>query len=181
MRFPRRNKIDSRCHLDKNRNYRKVIDFKPKCYWYSLGDEWYKFWYESEKMREVRDQVVCQVSVKRNSFTTLEKKEKGKILVIDSLDEIKKLNRRYSVVKKIITSKKVYNWRLIDFNKLSETYGGIEFRNYSKIKKEINGNKRLNWRRDYLWYFTLDVSSGCVWDLNLINVKEVGKLKNFVQ
>ena len=174
MRFPRRNKIDSRCHLDKNRNYRKIIGFKPQCYWYSLGDEWYKFWYEREEMQEVRDQVVCQVSVKRNSFTTLEKKEKGKILVIDSLDEIKKLNKRYSVVTKLKA-------KLIDFNKLSETYGGIEFRNYSKIKKEINGNKRLNWRRDYLWYFSLDVSSGCVWDLSLINVKEVGKLKNFVQ
>lgn len=178
MRFPRRNKIDSRCHLDKNRNYRKIIGFKPTCYWYSIGNGWYKFWYEYAEMQEVKDQVVCQVDVKRNSFTTLDKKEKGKILVIDSLEEVKKLNKKYSVMKPLHEGKKA---RLIDFNKLSETYGGIEFRNYSKIKKEIKENKRLNWRRDYIWYFMLDVSSGCVWNLNLIDVKEVGKLKNFVQ
>jgi hypothetical protein len=176
MRFPRRNKIDYKCHLDKNRRYRKIIDFKPTCYWYGIGNEWYKFWYEYAEIEKVKDQVVCQIDVKRNSLTTFEKKERGKILVIDSLDEVKKLNKKYSVLSG--PSKEKY--RLIDFNKLSETYGGIEFRNYSKIKKQINENKKLHWRRDYVWYFMLDVSSGCVWDLDLINVKEVGKLKFFI-
>ena len=95
-RFPRRNKIARNCDLNKNIKYSQVLSFKPFCYWYSLGDDWYKFWFEQEKMQEVTNQVVCEIKIKRNMFTTLEKKEKGKILVIDSLEDVHKMNKKYS-------------------------------------------------------------------------------------
>jgi len=179
MRFPRRNKIAKNCDLDKNKKYRKILSFKPVCYWYSLGREWFDFWYDGETSEiSASNEVVCEIKIKKGTFTTLSSKDKGKILVIDSLEEVKKLNKNYSVFQRFEDNGKQV--RLIDFQKLSEKYGGIEFRNFKKIKKQIKENKRLNWRRDYLWYFMLDVSSGCVWDLSLLDVEKKGKLKNFI-
>src|SRR5210317_1452609 len=86
MRFPKRNKIARNCDLDKNIKYRKIISFKPVCYWYSLGKEWYNFWYKSLD-HKVTKEVICEIKIKKDNFTTLDKKEKGKILVIDSLKD----------------------------------------------------------------------------------------------
>ena len=176
MRFPRRNKIARSCDLDKNIKYKQILDFKPRCYWYSLGKEWYNFWFEEPGMEKVKNQVVCEIKVKRNMFTTLDKKEKGKILVIDSFENVKKLYKKYSKLVKLEVSKH----RLIDFNEVAKIYGGIEFRNYLKIKQQIFEFKKLNQVLYYLSYLTVDVSSGCVWDLSLIEVEKKGKLKDFV-
>ena len=179
-RFPRRNKIAMGCDLDKNIKYKQIVNFKPYCYWYSLGDDWYKFWYEKELMGVVRNQVVCEIKIKRNMFTTLEKKEKGKILVIDSLEDVDEMNKKYSKVMKSLSM------RLIDFNEVAKTYSGIEFRNYHKINKEIRTNRfkslpRNSFLKRYSWYLTIDVNSGCVWDLDIIEVEKIGKLKDFVK
>ena len=128
-RFPRRNKIAMDCDLNKNIKYKQALHFKPFCYWYSLGDDWYKFWFEQEKMREVTNQVVCEIKIKRNMFTTLEKKEEGKILVISSMEDVHKLNKKYL--------KKDGKYKWIDFNEVAKTYSGMEFRNYHKIRNEI--------------------------------------------
>ena len=178
MRFPRRNKIARNCDLDKNIKYRQIIEFKPKGYWYSLGSEWFDFWFLKLELEKVKSQVVCEIKIKRNDFTKFGEKDKGKILVIDSLEEVKKINKKYGVLQRFRDDEKPV--RLINFQKLSEKYGGIEFRNYKQIRKQIKENKKLNWRRDYLWYFSLDVSSGCIWDLSLIEVEKKGKLKDFV-
>ena len=172
-RFPRRNKIAMSCDLDKNVKYRQIIDFNHAfCYWYSLGDDWYKFWYEKEKMDKVKNQVVCEIKIKRNMFTTLEKKEKGKILVIDSLEDVDKMNKKYL---RIIRDRK-----LIDFNEVAKKYAGIEFRNYHKIRDYLFKNDLLFSER-YFWYTSIDVNSGCVWDLDIIEVEKIGKLKDFVK
>ena len=178
MRFPTRNKIAKNCDLDKNIKYRQIISFKPTCYWYSLGREWFDFWFLDSELEKVNNQVLCKIKIKRDTFATLSSKDKGKLLVIDSLEEVKKINKKYGVLQRFRDDGKPV--RLINFQKLSEKYGGIEFRNYKQIRKQIKENKKLNWRRDYLWYFSLDVSSGCVWDLSLIEVEKKGKLKNFV-
>jgi len=201
MRFPRRNKIARSCDLDKNIKYRKILSFKPVGYWYSLGKEWYNLWYKFFD-HKVTNEVICEIKVKKNMFTTLDKKEKGKILVIDSLKDVKKIFSLFGTLKIIEINKNgrsVNDFRdiklgkrksdyddaiigLLDFNKISENFSGIEFRNYKKTKKEmlleIEKNKIKMF--EYSWYDTLDVSSGCVWDLNLIEVEKKGKLKNFV-
>ena len=106
------------------------------------------------------------------------KKEKGKILVIDSLEDVHKMNKKYS--------KKDRNHKLIDFNEVAKKYSGIEFRNYDKIREEIWGKQFLSLTKNsftsrYMWYLTIDVNSGCVWDLDIIEVEKIGKLKDFVK
>jgi len=177
MRFPTRNKIAKKCDLDKNIKYRQIIEFKPKGYWYSLGSEWYNHCFLNLELEKVKIQVVCEVKIKINNFTKFGEKEKGKILVIDTVDDVKKLRSKYGMVKKNKEDEKSYT--LIDFQKLSEKYSGIEFRNYKSILKKLKENKNI-FADKYGWYYILDVSSGCVWDLSLIEVIQKGKLKDFV-
>lgn len=176
MRFPRRNKIARNCDLDKNIKYRQIIEFKPKGYWYSLGSEWYNHWFLKLELEKVKSQVVCEIKIEKNNFTKFREKDKGKILVIDTLEDVKKLKSKYGMIK---TSKKdSKSFTMIDFQKLSENYSGIEFRNYKSILKKLKENKNND--KKYGWYYLLDVSSGCVWDLSLIEVEKKGKLKDFV-
>ena len=177
MRFPTRNKIAKKCDLDKNIKYRQIIEFKPKCFWYSLGKEWYNYWFVQEKLEKVKSQVVCEVKINKKDFAKFGEKEKGKILVIDTMEDVKKLRSKYGMIKKTKKDKKGYT--LIDFGKLSENYSGIEFRNYRSISKKLKENKNITMDK-YGWYYMIDVSSGCVWDLSLIEVTHKGKLKDFV-
>jgi len=133
MRFPRRNRIDKKCNLDKNICYRNLIDFKPECYWYSLGKAWYNFWYVEEQMEKVTTQVVCEVTLPKNIFTTLKKREEGKILVIDSVEDVKILTKEFGENYKNFTSK------LLNFNLMIKKMKikGIEFRNYNKVREEL--------------------------------------------
>lgn len=173
MRFPRRNKIAKNCDFYINNEN----GLKPSGYWYSFGKEWYDFWYVDGK-NKIGNNVVCEIKIKRNMFTTLEKKEKGKILIIDSIEEVQKLKKKYSYLIKF--GDKTKPRRLINFEKLSEIYGGIEFRNFNKINKQIDQDKKHNRYQDYLWYKIIDVSSGCVWNSSLVETTNKGKLKDFI-
>ena len=174
--FPLRNHIErydrKNCHLDDHKKYKQLFDLKPNGYWYGFRDSWYEFWGSKD------ENLVCEVKIKNDAFTNFEKQENNKILMIKNLDDIKKLNKLYG---KIIKDYKEKQLRIIEWKVLSKKYGGIEFRNYKKLKEEIKKSKTLKKRRDYSWYLTVDVESGCVWDLDIIEVEKIGKLKDFVK
>jgi hypothetical protein len=170
MRFPVRNKIAKKCDIEKNVKYRQIIDFTAKCFWYSLGKDWYNHWFVKEKAEKVTNQVVCQIKIKRTDFIKFGEKGEGKILVIDSLEDVKKLKSKYGISKK---------YTLIDFQRLSKKYSGIEFRNYHQISKKMKENNKLT-KNNYNWYYMIGVNSGCVWDTSLITVEEKGKLKSYI-
>ena len=162
MRFPRRNKIARKCDLEKNIRYPQIKHFKPKCYWYSIGSAWFV----QEEMEKIKTQVVCEVKIDKSSFTKMgERGGKGKVLVIDGKEDVIKLTKKYI--------SKSHGYYLLDFEKMSKMYGGIEFRNYKRHKEFLEDPK-------YLWYMMINVSSGCVWDTSLIDITQKGKLKDFV-
>jgi len=49
----------------------------------------------------------------------------------------------------------------IDWIKVQKDYSGIEFNNYDKTE--------YLYKPEYLWYTTIDVLSGCIWNLKLID------------
>ena len=162
--FPKRNKISRRCDLEKNLRYRQLVGFEPNCYWYSIGRGWYNYWFKKLKREKVSTQVVCDVKIPESNFTTLRKSEKGKILIIETEREILEVTKRFGVTH--------YGITLIDFTKLAKIFSGIEFRNYS-MKKAPHPEE--------LWYHKIAVSSGCIWDLSVIESTEVkGKLREFI-
>ena len=174
MRFPRRNRIDKKCNLDKNVRYRNLIGVKPEGYWYSLSRAWYDYWYIYGQLKKVTTQVVCEVTLPKNIFTTLKKREEGKILVIESVEDVKILNKEFG------KNDKKFNIKLINFNLMIKKMKikGIEFRNYNKVREELR--KIKGYKNNYSWFCSIDVNSGCVWDPSILEVKTVGALKDFV-
>jgi len=175
MRFPRRNRIDKKCNLDKNFRYRNSEEINAKGYWYSLGKAWYNFWYVEAQMKKVTTQVVCEVTLPKNIFTTLKKREEGKILVIDSVEDVKILTKEFGE-----KNPGVLNYGLL-IKKLK--IKGIEFRKYDKTKQEIFTQSFQVSRQEFMkygWFYNIDVSSGCVWDPSILEVKTAGALKDFV-
>ena len=80
--FPKRNKISRRCDFEKNVCFVQLVNFTPRCFWYSIGRSWYNHWFKKLKRERVTSQVVCKVDLKPNCFTTLKKAEKEKFWLL---------------------------------------------------------------------------------------------------
>lgn len=59
----------------------------------------------------------------------------------------------------------LHNYATIQWKKVANCFGGIEFRHYQTIRKHIRKNHLTD---AYLWYLSIDVSSGCVWNPALV-------------
>ena len=117
----------------------KKMDFKPKGLWYGINKEWIG-WCMGEQPDWLRD----------NYFNlTLDFKD---ILVLETRQDVEEFHNKYKL------DNSSYAW--VNWNKVREDYKAIEFRNFYKIKYE--------WWAHPTWYYGLDCSCGCIWDLSCI-------------
>lgn len=120
---------------------------KPVGFWFSKNYEWIE-WCESEGCICSRESALTyKLDI---NFTN--------VLVIDTIEKLFWLKSKYGIVKNI------------DWDKVSNDYDGIYFDNYYEIKSHLRTNRLFN---EYLWYFGIDVNSGCIFNCRII--------KNFVQ
>jgi len=154
----------TRCHMTRKkslslkRGYRQPVEaFKPKGLWYSLDDEWTDWCYGN--MPEW---------VKKHSHYF--EVDQSKILVIETLEDLKKFEERFSV-NLLITKFISLNWK-----KVSLYYSGIEIRNYHQLKYQ---SYPLDYKR--LWMYGWDVNGGCIWDLSVINSVRVSDTPRLAQ
>ena len=175
--FPERSRIDRiNCFPIRQLNtIKQGIFFKPSGWWYAFGDEWLNFWnkdfYQDKEWEKNRagssyDGSICSIKIPKKCYTTLDKKEKDKILVLSSLDEILQFQKLYSKQTRVGKFKSTK----ILYDKVSTIYCGIEFRNFEKNRKKLekmygDDPYKSDQYIDYPnWYNTLDVASGCIWD-----------------
>jgi hypothetical protein len=141
--------------FDKSHNYEQIARNKPHGFWYSLSDSWIKYISQDKRwLRSIERKLVYEVKLKENIFTKIDKPDEGKILVLDSKRDILQFNDRYIDDR-------------IDWENAAKEFGGIELRNYDyELESTFSVNPRM------------DVSGGCVWDLNIIEeVNCVGEVK----
>ena len=175
MSFPGRNIIAGKDYQLENKKYPQKIDFKPKkALWYSLGKEWYNFLVYSGT-RSLEDRYLYEIKLKEKIFTTLDRKEENKILIIRTLEDVKTLTEEYGVLKKY---KDGTSFTLINYKKMVKDLKikGLEFRNYKKIKNQL---KILDLDK-YRWYRMIEVASGCLFDTSIVTIKTMGKLDNYI-
>jgi hypothetical protein len=152
---------------------------KPYGFYYSIKDEWYIFF--NNKMEIYFKhwlKYIYEVKLNNNIFINInDKPDTTKILLIKNIKNID------IFIKKYCNYKEKYK---LDFYKLRKSYGGIEIHNPHKlalqiIKSKYNLNSiseylfiRNNFNDNYKIYnliiflLSLDVSGGCIWDINLI-------------
>lgn len=196
--FPPRTIISTQKEIDLDKIYNQKDNpsiFKPLGLWYAIGDSWYKYWYRNHlEMKNLPKNLnIFKLSIRKNSFTTdIKNTNPNKILRIKTNNDVILFTKLYYIkpYKKLIgTSIKKEqfsnnNWEMfkniyhddniIDWQKVSKKFGGIEFNPY--INQVINPIK--NGKKTILitWYTTVDIPSGCIWNLKPI-IKNVEKMK----
>lgn len=148
---------DMRIHLSKypiykieKRQYIQKSDDKPNGFWYGFGDKWID-WAEVAGP-EYKGKYVYEVDIKSSS-----------ILEIKNYPEIIEFTRKYRSRKQIIPGI-IFS---IDWQKIELKYDGIEINPY--IGQARNNEKTI-------WYYGWDVASGCIWNLDNIDMRLIGLL-----
>ena len=183
--FPPRSIITTQKEIDLDKIYDQKDNpsiFKPIGLWYAIGDSWYKYWYKNHlEMKNLPKNLnIFKLSIRKNSFTTdIKNPDPNKILRIKTNDDVKLFTKLYRmkpykkphfpelIIYDLKERKNIYHDdNTIDWQKVSKKFGGIEFNPYTHqvIKPIKNGKKQIL----IMWYNTIDVPSGCIWNLKPI-------------
>ena len=148
---------------------KKKTSFKPNGLWYSCGVSWYNFCLDNEfgDWCVYKDCNVYQLEI-----------NKSKILSINTIPKLIKFHNKYKETKNKITKNKITktNHEYIKWNEVYKEYYGIHFCPFlkTKFRKETN-----YMQSKLLWYLSIDVDSGCIWNINAIkNFKNIGYIPN---
>lgn len=136
------------------RSYKQGDSLKPKGLWYSLDVEWLE-WCLCE-MRHWVEEYSHEIEI-----------DYSNILLIESQQGVIDFESKYgkNVGTTLVSG---FSYFQIDWDKLSQDYSGIEIRNYHKLKRNISAGELS--RR--IWLSGWDVSSGCIWNLSCVSLKE---------
>lgn len=142
-------------NLENYTNQQKLTSLKPIGIWYAFGEQWLK-WVYSEEMfgswGKDYDRYRYKIYV-----------DESKILKLLTVQDITQFAQKYSYKDEPYNS-------LINWGKVTKNYSGFEVPNYfdSDIYKL---------RRNYLWLYSLDVPSGCIWNPDAITkIKLIGEV-----
>ena len=153
---------DSPLDLKQSYNPEAGIMNKPAGLWYGCGTAWLD-WLETQALDGIGTQVWSL------------KVDMSKVKSITSEKELQRFSYMYADHSKYSHSgPTTMNW-----NKASQKFSGIECCPYpvsSDSKLQMKFDSKLQMK--FLWYFALDVASGCIWDTSSItNSSLVAELK----
>lgn len=146
----------------------KEVGFKPSGLWYANKYEW-KVW--AKDNMDVKYKYFYKIKVRH---TTLDKYDKNKVLLIKTKKDFTNFTIKYGKEIKLNTET---NMVLINWKKVAEDFGGIEIRNnQNKLKSsdDMIDKLKLNTKKKHLlWSVTIDVDSGCVWNIQCLKSFEL--------
>jgi hypothetical protein len=120
-------------------------DIKPHGFWYQVDHEWEE-WCSCNMPAWVKPNR-CSIEV-----------DHSRMIVIDSFEKLKAFSLKYKY-KTITTRQLTSEFRTIDWSRVAADYAGIEISPYQHEA-----------RYAYMWYYSWDVASGCVWDSSAIRI-----------
>jgi hypothetical protein len=137
-------------HKLEKRLYAQISGDKPHGLWYGFGDEWID-WTETAGP-ERKGEYIYEVDI-----------DSSNILQIKDYPEIARFTKEYGSSKQIIPGK-IFS---IDWSRIEYKYDGIEINPYLY-------HARLDDK--FLWYYSWDVASGCIWNLEKVKISLLGLL-----
>lgn len=150
---------EMRIHLSKDRiyklekrHYTQRPDDKPYGFWYGFGNEWIDWTIIAGSER--KGEYVYEVDINGSN-----------ILQIKDYSELIGFTKEYGSSKQIAPGI-IFS---IDWPRIELKYDGIEINPYI-------GKARLNTKN--LWYYSWDVASGCIWNLDKVKINLIGLLKD---
>lgn len=157
---------DMRIHTSKKpiskleqKNYVQNPGKKPDGFWYGFGDEWID-WTETAGP-ERKGEYIYKLDISEQ----LKLSNDSKILQIKDYPEILEFTQEYGssiqIIPGIIFS--------VDWPRIGLKYDGIEINPY--IDQARIDDKTI-------WYYTWDVASGCIWNLDKVKIELIDLLKD---
>lgn len=173
IHLPKRNIITNNQIIDitilKYKQYEHSL--KPNGLWYSLYSSWYNHITNQNMDYKIKD-YIHKIELNKNIFTNLQNPDSNKVLLIKNLDDVELFTKKYKIAKgngkrmNIDPNSKIYmNYCIIDWEKVAKDYGGIEFYPYVKYSSLFFNKNPLE---IYIWYNSIDISSGCIWNTKSI-------------
>ncbi len=148
-----------RVHTSKNlinkleiRHFTQKPNHKPQGFWYGFGDEWIE-WAEFAGS-EYRGEYIYEVDI-----------DGSNVLQIRDYSEIEEFTKEYKFEEQIIPGVIFH----IDWPRIASKYDGIEINPYISAA-------RLDTKS--AWYYSWDVASGCIWNMNKVKIRLIGLLDN---
>lgn len=133
------------------RHVQQKVDYKPKGLWYAIGDAWKEF---------VRTDMSSRPEAPYEYEVVL-KKDHG-MLMLNTVDKVINFNRMYGTTHipdpRSKRGERGETFDLIDWDQVADDFTGIELCPYFY---EI--------RFDMIWYYTIDIESGCIWNADAID------------
>tara|TARA_Y100000590_G_scaffold415860_1_gene514117 strand:+ start:1168 stop:1683 length:516 start_codon:yes stop_codon:yes gene_type:complete len=143
--------------FDFEKKYQQVSGIKPNGFWYSCYNDWYNF---TQREDQFVLKYIHQININSKVSTNIQNKNKDKLLVIHNLKDFDIFNSRYAYkgchANEYKNDQIILQDYLVDWDKVSQDYGGIQICPYLKKRKHIS------------WYASFDVASGCVWNIKSI-------------
>lgn len=146
---------EMRIHMSKSpiyklekKHYTQKSGKKPDGLWYGFGNEWID-WTETAG-QERKGEYVYEVDINGSN-----------ILQIKDYSEIVRFTQEYMSSMQIVPGV-IFD---IDWSRIAAIYDGIEINPY--IYQDLLDDK-------FLWYYGWDVASGCIWNLDNVNIRLVG-------
>lgn len=134
--------------LDRSRAYEQRVHFKPRGFWVSVkGEDDWPRWCRENDFAWARLEVRHEVTVS----------ETANILLLDSPIKMFEFNRQYHAP--MIPEQRSRYTEYIDWERVAKDYDGIIIAPY---------HWSLRMRDDLFWYYSWDVASGCIWNLDAI-------------
>ena len=173
IHLPKRNIITNQKIIDiTNLQYKQYEhSLKPNGLWYSLYSAWFNHIINQDMDYKIKD-YIHKIELNENIFTSLQNPDSNKILQIKNLDDVELFTKKYKIAKgngkrmNIDPNSKIYmNYSVINWEKVAKDYGGIEFYPYIKDSSRFFNKKHLE---IYIWYSSIDISSGCIWNTKSI-------------
>lgn len=148
MILPKRNKIDKNKKINfLHLKYNNIIHLKPSGFWYSCHNDWYN-WIIKIKILHFLHKYIHKINLCKNIMTNIHNKDKNKLLVIKTMKDFDIFNKRYRIEENTYS---LINWKIV-----AKDYGGIEICPF------------ISKRKNYIWYSSWDVASGCIWNIKSI-------------
>lgn len=138
--------------LNLSKKYTQEMDMKPRGLWYSIDNEWLD-WCKGNEFYTAKGLIEIEIDTTQ-------------IMVIQTRQQLDLFIDKFGYN---LTSRVKY----IDWQKLATVHSGVEFRDFYKIRSGFRSLLDLP-----TWYYALDCSSGCIWDLSIIksqNYKDLPK------
>lgn len=140
--------------LDPARVYDQSRNSKPSGFWYEFDLEWID-WCRSEMPEWLTEKFLVGQTV------TI--KPEARILRLTTRVEVYEFAAKYRLRDMFWGPDADLEHRLIDWTRVRQDYDGIEFCNFHHL---------WDLRDKYLWWYSLDCSSGCVWNPRMLVLGE---------